>query len=259
MAYEGIFISAIIFLTGMLTYLFRDKPNMAIGFRIGYTFASEEAWRKTNEFAGKAFMGLGVIMGLMSLLGNVVLVTLVMIIGVSLIIWKGYIIAKETVELEDISEPAEGIVRPLDKVDVKPYILFQLALIASYIILLALSWEKMPDTVATHFNAHGSPDRFEPKSLGAFLLPLMASAFILALTYLGRDPIALRIPRGNIKVARIILELLTIIQLLLWGAFVYSLLYNAYNFSSPAVLSAITLGSIGFILVETIRLVREVI
>ncbi|WP_456396038.1 hypothetical protein [Thermococcus sp.] len=58
---------------------------------------------------------------------------------------------------------------------------------------------------------------------------------------------------------RIILELLTIIQLLLWGAFVYSLLYNAYGFSSPAVLSAITLGSIGFIIVETIRLVREVI
>lgn len=258
MGYVGIFISATIFLAGLLTYLFRDRPNSAIGFRIGYTFASDEAWRKTNEFAGKAFMGLGIIMGLMSIIWNAVLVTLAMLIGVSLITWKGYGIARETVELEDISEPAEGIVRPLDKVDVKPYLLFQLALIASYLILLALSWEKMPDTIATHFNINGIPDRFEPKSLGAFLLPLMVSAFVIGLTYLGHDPVALRIPGGNTKVARITLELLTIIQLLLWGAFVYSILYNAYGFSSPAVLSAMTVGSIGFIIVETIRLLREV-
>lgn len=43
MEYMGIFLSVAIFLAGMLTYLFRDKPNWAIGFRIGYTFASPGA------------------------------------------------------------------------------------------------------------------------------------------------------------------------------------------------------------------------
>lgn len=37
------FSSALIFFAGLLTYLFRNEPNTAIGFRFGYTFASKEA------------------------------------------------------------------------------------------------------------------------------------------------------------------------------------------------------------------------
>jgi len=216
----GFLTSLLIFTAGLLTYIFRNKPNMAIGFRIGYTFQSKDA------------------------------------LGISLILWKSYGISKEIVEREDLSKPAKGTPQLIKNIDIKPYILFQLALLCSYILLLTLSWDKMADTIATHFNFNGIPDRFEPKSTGAFLLPVMVSAFVIGLTYLGKDPMALRIPGGSVKVARIILELLTIIQLLLWGAFVYSLLYNAYGFSSAILLSLFTVGSIGAIVVETIRLLR---
>lgn len=202
-------------------------------------------------------MGLGAIMGTLTLLGSFTLVILAMLIGGLLIGWKGYNIARETVELEDLSEPAEGIVTPMERVDVKPYLLFQLALIASYIVLLALSWGRMPGKVATHFNFYGNPDKFEPKSSRFFLMPLVVSTFIPFLTCLGRDPMAFRIAGSNIKAVRIILEFLTINQFLVWGAFLYVLLYNAYNFSSPAVLGTVTIGSIILMIVEMARLVRR--
>ncbi|WP_456321813.1 SdpI family protein [Palaeococcus sp. (in: euryarchaeotes)] len=253
----GFLTSLLIFTAGLLTYIFRNKPNMAIGFRIGYTFQSKDAWRRTNEFAGKAFMALGILMAIVNLfLKSPPAVTILMVLGISLILWKSYGISKEIVEREDLSKPAKGTPQLIKNIDIKPYILFQLALLCSYILLLTLSWDKMADTIATHFNFNGIPDRFEPKSTGAFLLPVMVSAFVIGLTYLGKDPMALRIPGGSVKVARISLELLTIIQLLLWGAFVYSLLYNAYGFSSAILLSLFTVGSIGAIVVETIRLLR---
>ncbi|WP_258083180.1 SdpI family protein [Thermococcus thermotolerans] len=254
----GLFISATMFFAGLLTYLYRDRPNHAIGVRIGYTFQSREAWRRTNEFAGKAFMVLGVLLGILSFTGNVALLTVAMLVGTALIIKRSFTIARETVELEDISTPAVGEPKPISKVDVRPYLAVQGVLLASYLILLAVSWGRMPEIIAVHFDARGMADRFEPKSIGAFLTPVGVSFFILGLTYLGRDPLALRIPKGNEKVARIILELLTAIQFIIWSASVYSILYNAYSFSSPAFLDAIVLGGVGLIVIETLRLIVAV-
>ncbi|ASJ11674.1 SdpI family protein [Thermococcus thioreducens] len=254
----GLFISATMFLAGFLTYLYRDRPNHAIGVRIGYTYLSEEAWRDANTFAGKAFMVLGVFLGILGLTGNIIILIVVMLIGVSIITWRSYAIAKETFERETISTPAEGKPKPLERVDVKPYLVVQLTLLFSYLLLLWVSWEKMPEIIATHFNAQGIADRFEPKSVGAFLIPLGAFLFLIGLTYLGRDPVALRIPRGNTKTAKIVLELLTALQFIMWGAFVYSILYNAYSFSSPVLLEAIVIGGVGFIVIETIRLIKTV-
>ncbi|AFL94946.1 hypothetical protein CL1_0741 [Thermococcus cleftensis] len=252
----GLFISTTMFVAGLLTYLYRNRPNHAIGIRIGYTYISEEAWKKANTFAGKALMGLGLLLGVLSFTGNIILLMMAMIIGISLITWRSYVIAKETVELEAISMPAEGEPKPLERIEVKPYLAIQLVLISSYLILLAVSWDRMPEIIAIHFNVQGIADRFEPKSIGAFLIPVGGAVFILGLTYLGRDPVALRIPKGNARIARIILELLTMLQFLLWGAFTYSILYNAYSYSSPTFLDAMVIGSMGIIVVETIRLVK---
>lgn len=251
----GLFIAGTMFLAGLLTYLFRNRPNYAIGVRTGYTFLSGEAWKKTNEFAGKAFMVLGLFLGILSFTANIGLLTAVMLAGVALIVKRSLVIAKETAELEDLSTPAEGEPNPIEKVNVKPYLAVQLILMLSYLILLAVSWERMPETIAVHFNDQGIPDRFEPKAVGAFLIPVGISLFILGLTYLGRDPVVLRIPKGNTKVARILLEILTATQLIIWGALVYSLLYNAYSFSSPVLLEAMVIGIVGLIIVETARLI----
>ena len=254
----GLFIAGTMFLAGFLTYIYRDKPNHAIGIRIGYTFQSREAWRRTNEFAGKAFMALGVLLGVLSFVGNIALLTVVMLAGAAIIIKRSFTIAREIVEVKDISTPAEGEPTPIEVVDVRPYLIVQLVLLASYLLLLAVSWDRMPEVIAVHFNSYGQADRFEPKSVGAFLIPVGASLFVLGLTYLGRDPMALRIPRGDSKVARILLELLTVLQFIMWGAFVYSILYNAYSFSSPLILEAIVLGGVGAIVLEMFRLILAV-
>lgn len=254
----GLFIAGTMFLAGLLTYLYRDKPNYAIGVRIGYTLQSKEAWRRANGFAGKAFMVLGIFLAILSFTENIALLTVAMLAGVAIITWKSFTMARETVELRDLSTPAEGEPKPIEKVNIKPYLTVQLIMIFSYLVLLVVSWERMPETIAVHFNGQGVPDRFEPKSVGAFLIPAGISLFILGLTYLGRDPIVLRIPKGNLKVARILLELLTAIQLIILGALGYSLLYNAYSFSFPALLEAIVLGAWGLIIIQTFRLILAV-
>jgi len=254
----GFFIAGTMFLAGFLTYLYRDKPNYAIGVRVGYTLQSREAWRRANEFAGRAFMALGFVLAILSFTGNIALLTGVMLVGVIIITWKSIAIAREMVELEDLSTPAKGEPKPLTRVNIKPYLTVQLILIFSYLLLLAVSWKRLPETVAVHFNERGVPDRFEPKSLGTFLMPMGVFLLILGLTYLGRDPVVLRIPKGNLKVARILLELLTVAQLIIWGALVYSILYNAYSFSSPVILEAIVIGTLGLIIIQTSRLILAV-
>ncbi|MFO0643469.1 MAG: SdpI family protein [Polyangiaceae bacterium] len=51
-----------------------------------------------------------------------------------------------------------------------------LALVAGALGVSALVYPRLPERVATHFDAHGVADGFSPKVVGAFLLPVVAAA-----------------------------------------------------------------------------------
>lgn len=107
--------------------------------------------------------------------------------GILMITVIGYKMAKEIVEKESIKEPAIGKPKPIEGIDVKPY--FLLSILALSLGFLAFSWDKLPDTVAIHFNIAGEPDNFAQKTLGVFLFPLAISLLSIALcTYLAKDP-----------------------------------------------------------------------
>ncbi|ADT84707.1 SdpI family protein [Thermococcus barophilus] len=251
-----IFIAFLMFVSGLLTYIFRNKPNTAIGFRFGYTFSSKEAWVKVNTFGGKAFMAFGVLLFVLSLkVRNILIFFIVMIAGVLLITTYGYKMAREIVEKESLREPAFGEPKPVEGINVKPYLAIQIGALAFSIIFLVLSWDRLPEIVAIHFNIAGEPDNFAQKTLGVFLFPLAASLLPIALTYMAKDPMMLRTaPKMSKKGLKILAEMMTIIAIMLAWANVYLILYNAYNFHSNALLSATLLGGIGLLLIETFRL-----
>ncbi|WP_048150191.1 SdpI family protein [Palaeococcus ferrophilus] len=253
----GSVISAVIFVAGLLTYLFRNRPNLAVGFRIGYTFASEEAWRKANSFSGKAFMALGVLLFALSLgVRDLLVVTVVMLAGILAIFVVGYRIARRVVELEGMREPAEGTPKPIEGLDITPYLAVQVGLVVAYLVLLWTGWRKLPENVAIHFNVEGEPDNFASKSMGAFLLPLALSILPAALTYLSRDPMLLgRVPNMGKKGVKVLVEIMTLVQFLIVGSSAYVVLYNAYGLHSGLVLSAMVLGAVALLLVETFRLI----
>jgi uncharacterized membrane protein len=51
-----------------------------------------------------------------------------------------------------------------------------LALVVGSLVVSGLVFARLPDRVATHFDAHGVADGFSPKGVGAFLLPGLAAA-----------------------------------------------------------------------------------
>ena len=254
------FIASLMFISGLLTYLFRDKPNMAIGFRIGYTFASKEAWKRVNAFSGKAFMVFGILLFILSLkINNILIFFIVMIAGILLITAHGYKMAREIVEKESIREPAVGEPKPIEGINVRPYLTIQIGALAISFLFLIFSWDKLPDIVAIHFNIAGEPDNFAQKTLGVFLFPLAASLLPIALTYMAKDPMILRTaPKMSKKGLKIFAEMMTIIAIMLAWANAYLILYNAYNFHSNALLSATLLIGVGLLLIETFRLLLAV-
>ncbi|MBK5284876.1 MAG: SdpI family protein [Bacteroidia bacterium] len=50
-------------------------------------------------------------------------------------------------------------------------------------------WDKLPESVPTHWNIHGEPDKFSSKEVGTFLLPLINIGMYLLLLILPKiDP-----------------------------------------------------------------------
>ncbi|WP_167886298.1 MULTISPECIES: DUF1648 domain-containing protein [unclassified Thermococcus] len=250
------FLAVTMFIAGLLTYLFRNESNMAIGFRFGYTFASKEAWVKVNTFGGKAFMAFGILLFILSpKIHNMLIFTLIVVAGTLLITAIGYKMAKEIVEKESIKEPAIGEPKPIEGIDVKPYLLIQISILAFSLGFLAFSWDKLPDTVAIHFNIAGEPDNFAQKTFGVFLFPLAISLLPIALTYMAKDPMTIRVaPKTSKKALKVFAEMMTLLEVILVWANIYAILYNAYNFHSNALLSATLFGGIGLLLIETFRL-----
>ena len=185
-----LFIGLTLLTAGLLTLAFRNRQNSFIGVRIGYTYMSEEAWRKANTAGGLFFVGFSVFLIIMALMGASIGAFLItIIIGVLAGAGVSVAVAKRTYELEELSEEApEKPTGERIEANVKPYLLVQLAFLGLYLLLVALSWSALPEQMAVHFSASGRPNGFMSRAWGAVGIPLMVWTMFFGLTITGRDP-----------------------------------------------------------------------
>lgn len=223
-----VFIAVGLLMAGLLTLTFRNRRQFLIGFRIGYTYQSERAWKKTNTFAGVFMVVFSLFLLLLAFMevpinGFVI----VMIAGTFIMTVAGTLIAKRTYEEEDISTEAPKRPGELIRIDIKPYLLIQLSALALYFILLAVLWNRLPERIAIHFNAGGNPDNFAHKSLGAVLLPLIVQTIPVAMTAMLKEPGFAPQLKFSERGWRAFAEFMTAFSLLLTMVFATTVLYNA--------------------------------
>jgi uncharacterized membrane protein len=184
-----IVISLTLLFAGLLTFAFRNKRNYFIGFRVGYTYMSDKAWRETNTFAGLFVMVFSVLLLGLALAGVGILIFIIlMLAGILLLTVAGFRIAKKAYEEEELS--VEAPEKPSEKIEinVKPYLTAQLLGLVAYFVLMVLLWNRLPERVAIHFNASGEPDSFASKTVGAVIFPLAVQPLFIGMTYLLREP-----------------------------------------------------------------------
>ena len=184
------FISITFLFAGLLTIAVRNKQNAFIGVRVGYTYVSKEAWRKANTAGGLFFVAFSLILIGLSL-ADVQEVTFMLVMVAGLIggVIVPIAVAKRTYEMEELSMEAPE--KPVGKrilVDIRPYLILQLAFLGVYLLIVALSWSKLPGIIAVHFDASGTPNGFMSRAWGAVGMPVLTWGLFLFLTVLGRNP-----------------------------------------------------------------------
>ncbi|NJE42834.1 SdpI family protein [Thermococcus sp. GR6] len=184
----GLFLGGLLVFAGLLTYHYRNEPNYVIGFRIGYTFLSREAWRKANAFGGIALTLLGVVTIALSPFLSTTWLIVVLLLGITVILGVAYLLAKEAYEKEELSEEAlekpEKIIEPPD---IRKYLYAQITMITAYLPLLGKApWEL-----------------------------LLIMLFMLFMTFFSGKPLVLQIsPRFTDKLAKASAEFMTFLTFL---------------------------------------------
>ncbi len=180
----------VLLVSGILTLAFRNRRNYFIGFRVGYTYHSDRAWKKTNTFAGVFSIAYSLLLLLLVFTG--VSLQVFVFIAVAFVITEVFLgtwIAKREYELEELSREApEKPTGERIEANVKPYLLVQLAFLGLYLPFVALGWNSLPEPMAVHFDASGNPNGFMSRAWGAVGVPVMVWAMFFGLTLLGRDP-----------------------------------------------------------------------
>lgn len=195
----GIFLGALLFVIGLITYWLAPRvgPNPIFGVRIGYAFASREIWDRTNRAGGILIAATGVgmillgfIMRLLPIADNLALGIVIGALLVALIggmVWLGFYARRlaQGTEVEREIAPVKFRWRFLAPV------LLTFALIVT---VGAYFYPVLPaDHIATHFDFEGrandwmSRDSFMLFSIGmgVFLL-LINSVVVLIAT---REPL----------------------------------------------------------------------
>ncbi|ACJ17421.1 hypothetical membrane protein, conserved [Thermococcus onnurineus NA1] len=253
MEWVELYIVMTLFVAGLLTLAFRNKRQYFIGFRIGYTYQSDDAWRKANTFAGIFTIALSLFLLVLAIAGvSLNVFVLVMIAGILLLLFLGTLIAKKAYEIEDLSNNApERPTEPIN-VNVRPYIIVQLSAVVFYLVLTILLWDKLPEKVAIHFNASGEPDNFASKDVGAIILPLIAQVLPITMTLLLREPGFAPQLKFSEKGWMVFAELMTLVGAGIAAIASMALLYNAGLIPS----NWITYGAFVFLTVTFVGISR---
>ncbi|AHL23612.1 SdpI family protein [Thermococcus nautili] len=248
-----VFVSLSLLLGGLLTLVFRRRRNVLIGFRIGYTWHSERVWEKVNTFAGVFSIAYSLILFVLALYGiSMNVFILIMVAFVVSEVLLGFWMARREYELEELSKeapekpPTAGeseVKNELGETSVKSYLLLQLGFLTFYLLLVALLWDRLPERVASHFNARGEPDSYSSRFWGMVGVPILAWLLPLVLTIPAKEPGFFARVTFYPKSLRAWCGFTTLLSGGMVFVFTLALLYNAGLLPS----NAITYGAILFL------------
>ncbi len=230
-------IEFIYIILALIQYLLAPKigPNPYFGFRIGYTFADKEVWKKSNKFIGKLMLIHSLLL-IPFLFTDFIIYFLILfvvpLIGIipvgikyssNLLEVKGAKIGKSEEKIEEITVGKALIISP--------------ALIYIILILIEIfSYSYLPSTIAVHFNVAGKPDGWENKwdfmvyfSLLSLIYPFLSYIYI----YLGRKyPIYMHPGRMRFKrnaILKVSIIAMDLVGILLIYSYISIVLYSIYN------------------------------
>ena len=201
-----IFISTL-YLALALLQLFlapRVGPNPYFGFKIGYTFSNPVVWRKSNRLVGLLMLMHAVPLLFLSFLDiSLFLYLALFLIPLLLITAVGIIYASR--KLEEYGKGEIEKIEPIKPLEAS-FIWKHLGLILFFILLLlmAITYNSLPDTIAVHFDASGKPNGWADKNDFIFwytIFALIYLSIVYILVYIGRKyPIILH--SGVMRIGR---------------------------------------------------------
>jgi len=199
-------IMSVIYLLLALLQLFvapRVGPNPYFGFKIGYTFSNPLVWKKSNRFAGLLMIVHAVPLLFLSLIDIPLLIYLALfLIPLILIVIISVVYASR--KLEEYGK-GEGKVEPIKPLEAS-FVWKHLGLILFLVLLLLMliTYNSLPDTIAVHFDASGHPNGWTDKNdfmLWYSLFALGYLTIVYLMVYLGkRYPIILH--SGVMRIGR---------------------------------------------------------
>lgn len=184
-----LFVALSLLVAGVTTLAFRKRRNPFIGFRVGYTYHSKRAWERTNTTIGVFFVVGSLVLLLLAFEEIPLNVFILVSIAFSFVgIFIGMAIAKREYEMEDLSTEAPEKPSEELRINMTPYLIAQVAFLGAYLLMVALLWDRLPQVMATHFDAGGNPNGFSDKFWGAVGVPVLVWGMFFALTLPARDP-----------------------------------------------------------------------
>jgi len=179
----GIITSLILMAVGAITYYVAPivGPNPLLGIRIGYTYATRDAWDHVNRYAGKLYVAFSACLLVVCLLSDNMALFVTGTLVVAIV--PGVLGYRKAVRLAEFSgfEREEGSAKEVKEVE--PQNVSRIYIIMPFLILLVLlmisviAYPLLPERVAIHFDASGNPDGWSDKFGALLLAPSMGAVF----------------------------------------------------------------------------------
>jgi uncharacterized membrane protein len=203
----GIITSLILMAAGAITYYVAPLvgPNPLLGVRIGYTYATRDAWDKVNRYAGKLYVAFSACLLLISLISDSTPIFTTGVLVVAIV--PGVLGYRKAVRLAEFSgfEREEELAKEVKEVEPQGvsriYIIMPFLILLVLLIVSVIAYPLLPERVAIHFDAAGNPDGWSDKFGALLISPVMG--VVLAFIPLLLVALAKKYPmlfyRGKLK------------------------------------------------------------
>lgn len=222
-------------------------PNPFIGFMMGFAYASDEVWDKTNLYALKRSFETGLIMTITALILPQHMIAYITMLGIFFIAAVGNMgirtiqYSSELAEREGFSSAPKGEIKPIEPIEVTSvYKMVPILLFLLFVAFTSINYNQLPDKMAVSFTRAGIPDYSMGKQ-DAIALTLGLSLYLLSATflfyYIGRNyPIIFHGGAMNLEpdvMIRFVGIWLSTVQLMAILAQYDTIMYNISNGNHP--------------------------
>ncbi len=213
----------------------RLPPNPILGARIGYAYSSRAAWRSVNRLVAVALLLLGVVGLVVEYTAGGLPSLFIVLVSTPVLLLMASIYSERVAERAGLSEEgggAGGLVEARLPRALTAPVLFGLAFIVAAEAYTLLIYPRLPSTLAVHFSASGTPDRFLDKHLwlgvSLALTLFVAGMDVFAFIVVMYKPIVLYKPWYRVSDLRLAAAAFALLSLFISVVMAYSVFDVAY-------------------------------